>query len=256
MELIDTHTHLFVEKFDADRYKVIENAIASNINKMVLPGINSKYIALQKELAVRYPNICYPAVGLHPSDVKENYIEELKIVKENIKTGTFIAIGETGIDLYWDKTFKSQQFEAFEYQIELAKEFDLPIIIHVREAFEEVFKIIGKNNSNSLRGIFHSFTGTTEQAKQIIEFGGFKIGINGIVTFKNSGLDRTLSEIDMKHIVLETDSPYLSPAPKRGKRNESSHLIYIAQKLSDIYNLSISKISEITTKNAKEIFKF
>lgn len=256
MKLIDTHTHLFVKQFDKDRDKVIQNAISENIEKMVLPGINSDYISIQKELAEKYPENCFPAIGLHPSDVKENYIEELEIVNENIKTGKFIAVGETGMDLYWDKTFKKEQSEAFEYQIKLAKKFNLPIIIHVREAFDEVFEIIEKHNNKNLRGIFHSFTGTIEQAKRIIEFNDFKIGINGIVTFKNAGLDKIVAEIDLKNIVLETDSPYLSPAPKRGKRNESLHLIYTAEKLAEIYKLSIFEVAEITTKNAEKIFNF
>ena len=255
MKLIDTHTHLFVKEFDTDRDEVIQNAIDNNIEKMVLPGINSGYIALQKKLAEKYPENCFPTVGLHPSDVKEDYKKELEIVKENIKSGKFIAVGEIGIDLYWDKTFKNEQLKAFEYQVKLAKEFNLPVIIHVREAFDEVFKIIERQNDDSLFGIFHSFTGTAEQAKRIIDFRDFKIGINGIVTFKNAGLDKVVADIDLKHIVLETDSPYLSPAPKRGKRNESLHLIYTAKKLAEIYNLELSEIAEITTKNAKEIFK-
>ncbi len=254
MNLIDTHTHLFVEKFDEDRDVVIQNAINSGIKKMILPGIHSSYISKQLELAKKYPDNCFPAIGLHPSDVKEDYLEELKIVEQNAESGKFIAIGEIGIDLYWDKTFIKEQIIAFRNQIELAKKINLPIIIHVREAFNEVFEVIDELNDENLKGIFHSFTGTLKQANKIIEYKNFKIGINGIVTFKNGGLDKVVKEIDSKHIVIETDSPYLSPMPKRGKRNESSHLMFIAEKTAELYNISVQEFAEISNKNAIEIF--
>ncbi|MCF6364955.1 MAG: TatD family hydrolase [Bacteroidales bacterium] len=254
MVLTDTHTHLFVKEFDNDRDKVIKQAINSGITKMILPGINSSYIEIQNLLAKQYPKNCFPATGLHPSDVKENYKDEISVVEQQLKTKKYIAVGEIGLDLYWDKTFLNQQQDAFKQQIILAKEHKLPIIIHVREAFNEVFRIVDNLNDNDLTGVFHSFTGNTEQAKKILAYGGFKIGINGIVTFKNSGLDKVVENIDIKHLVLETDSPYLSPIPKRGKRNESSHLIHIAQKISEIKNIPINKLAEITTGNAVEVF--
>lgn len=254
MHFIDTHTHLFVSEFDDDRHQVIQDAIDAGIKKMILPGIHSSYTKVLMQTAESFPDNCYPASGLHPSDVDENFERELQHVEENLQTGQYIAVGEIGIDLYWDKTFIKEQQRAFEKQILFAKEFNLPIIIHVRESFNEIFKIVDKLNDNNLRGIFHSFTGTVEQAMKIIDYGGFKIGINGIVTFKNSGLDKTVSKIDIDHLVLETDSPYLSPVPKRGKRNESSHLKYIAQKISEIKNISLEELSHITNKNALEIF--
>jgi len=254
MQFIDTHTHLYVSQFDEDRNEVIRKAIDAGIEKMIFPGINSSYINIQKQLAKDYPTNCFPAFGLHPGDVKENFEEELDIVETELKKGRSIAVGEIGIDLYWDKTFLEEQKKAFEQQIIWAKEFRLPIIIHVREAFNEVFEIIDKLNDENLTGIFHSFTGNIEQANKIINYKGFKIGINGIVTFKNSGLDKVVKEIGIQHLVLETDSPYLSPVPKRGKRNESSHLIYIAEKIAEIKNVSLQEVAEITNENAVEVF--
>lgn len=254
MKFTDTHTHLYVSEFDTDKYEVVRKAVGIGISKMVLPGINSSYIPAQIDLAEKFPENCFLAFGLHPSDVKAGFEQELTIVKENLLNENAVAVGEIGIDLYWDKTYAEQQKTAFEQQIILAKEFNLPIIIHVREAFKEVFEIVDKQNDENLKGIFHSFTGTKEQAQKIIEYGGFKIGINGIVTFKNAGLDKVVKDIDLNHIVLETDSPYLSPAPKRGKRNESSHLIFIAEKIAEIKNVSIEQLAEITNKNAQKIF--
>ena len=254
MHFIDTHTHLFVNEFDNDRTEVVHKALNAGIKKMILPGINSTYNSVQKEMTERFPENCFAASGLHPSDVKEDFEEELQQVELNLETGAYIAVGEIGIDLYWDKTFKKEQQLAFEKQINLAKEYKLPVIIHVRDSFDEIFEITDAANDENLKGIFHSFTGTTKQAEKIIAYGGFKIGINGIVTFKNSGLDKIVKEIDIEHLVLETDSPYLSPVPKRGKRNESSHLVYIAEKISKIKNISSEVLAEASNSNAIEIF--
>ncbi len=254
MDIIDTHTHLYVNEFDEDRNEVIRQAKENGVTKMILPGINSHYIPVQLQLAEKYPENCFLAAGLHPSEVKEDFENELKIVEKELQTGKYIAVGEIGIDLYWDKKFAEQQKMAFEQQIILAKQYALPIIIHVREAFNEVFEIIDRQNDTNLTGIFHSFTGTKKQAEKIISYCSFKIGINGIVTFKNSGLDKVVKEIDLKYLVLETDSPYLSPVPKRGKRNESSYLIYIAEKISEIKEISFEKLAELTNDNAEEIF--
>ena len=254
MTFTDTHTHLFVSEFENERYEVVKKAIDAGITKMVLPGINSSYIPAQIDLTEKFPENCFAAFGLHPSDVKDNFEKEIEIVKEALQKENAVAVGEIGIDLYWDKTYIEQQKAAFEKQVLLAKEFNLPIIIHVRDAFDEVFEIIDKLNDENLSGIFHSFTGNGEQAQKIIDYDNFKIGINGIVTFKNAGLDKTVKEIDLQHIVLETDSPYLAPVPKRGKRNESSNLIYIAEKIADIKNISLEEVAEVTNKNASEIF--
>jgi len=254
MFLTDSHTHLYVTEFEGEKDEIIKRALDAGIKKMILPGINSSYIPAQIELAEKYPNSCFLAFGLHPSDVKEDFEQELEIVKDYLQKEDAVAAGEIGIDLYWDKTYAEQQKVAFEKQIIFAEELKLPIIIHVREAFKEVFEIIDKLNDENLSGIFHSFTGTVEQAKKIIDYKNFKIGINGIVTFKNSGLDKVVKEIALKHLVLETDSPYLSPVPKRGKRNESSHLTYIAEKIAEIKNVSLKELADVTNNNAEEIF--
>jgi len=191
--------------------------------------------------------------GLHPTDVKEDFKDELEFVVNSLKTHDYIAIGEIGIDLYWDKSFLNEQQEAFRFQIRLALKHDLPIVIHCRDAFDEIFEILDKENCPKLRGIFHCFTGTLEQAKRAIDL-GFVLGIGGVVTFKNGGIDKFLNQIDLKHIVLETDSPYLAPVPHRGKRNESSYIMYVVEKLSEIYGLSKEEIADITTKNAEKVF--
>ncbi len=251
---IDTHTHLYLKEFDNDRDTVILDAINNKVERFFLPNIDSTTISNLLKLSKKYPNNCYPLIGLHPTSVKENYLEEIKIVENWLKKEKFYAIGEIGIDLYWDKTFKKQQDDAFRIQIEIAKKNNLPIIIHARESFDEIFSIIDELNDDKLTGIFHSFTGDLEQAKRIINYGGFKIGINGIVSFKNSKLGDTVKEIGIEYLLLETDAPYLAPHPKRGQRNESSYLIYTAQKIADLYNMPIEKLAEITTKNANEVF--
>jgi TatD DNase family protein len=254
MTFTDTHTHLYSEQFDTDRDECVKAGINAGIKRMVLPAIDSKYIAIQKEMIEHYPDNCFAAAGLHPSSVKEDFEEELKLVKTELASGKYIAVGETGIDLYWDTTYRNEQEEAFRRQIELAKKYRIPIIIHVRNAFEEAYTIIKKLNDETLSGVFHSFTGNAEQAKRICELENFKLGINGIVTFKNSDLDKSIKDIPLEYIVPETDSPYLSPSPKRGKRNESKHLIHIVEKIADIYGKSLAEISDITEQNAAELF--
>ena len=202
----------------------------------------------------KYPKSIYLMSGLHPTDVKENYKDELNFVVNTLKTNNYVAIGEIGIDLYWDKSFLKQQQEAFKFQIRLAIEHDLPIVIHCREAFDEIFEILDKENCDKLRGVFHCFTGTFEEAQRAIDL-GFVLGIGGVVTFKNGGIDKFLHKIDLKNIVLETDSPYLAPVPFRGKRNESSYIIHVLEKLSEIYGISKEKIAEITSKNAEKVFR-
>jgi TatD DNase family protein len=202
----------------------------------------------------KYPKDIYLMSGLHPTDVKENYKDELDFVVNTLKTNNYVAIGEIGIDLYWDKSYLKQQKKAFKFQIRLAIKNDLPIVIHCREAFNEIFEILDKENCDKLRGVFHCFTGTFEEAQRAIDL-GFVLGIGGVVTFKNGGIDKFLHKIDLKNIVLETDSPYLAPAPFRGKRNESSYIIYVLEKLSEIYGISKEKIAEITSKNAEKVFR-
>ncbi|MBE9466968.1 MAG: TatD family hydrolase [Bacteroidetes bacterium] len=253
MVLVDTHSHIYLNEFDNDREQVIKNAFTNNVSKILFPNIDSSTVAPLLKLAGDYPNNFFPMMGLHPTSVKNDYLEELKNVELWLKKEKFYAIGEIGIDLYWDKTFKIQQIDAFEKQIELAINNDLPIVIHTRSSFELIFDIIGKYKIDKLRGVFHCFTGNNEQAEKIISL-GFKLGIGGIVTFKNSGLDKVVQNVDLENILLETDSPYLSPAPKRGKRNESANIIYIAEKIARLHNVTIDKLAEITTQNAKELF--
>ncbi len=254
MQLIDTHTHLFLEQFDNDIDEVIDRAVKNGVAKLILPNIDSSTIDDMLNLAQKYPNNCYPLMGLHPTSVNENFEEELKIVEKYLEKQKFYGIGEIGIDLYWDKTFLPQQEQAFIHQIKLAKKYSLPIVIHVRDSFEETLSIVDKYNDDKLRGIFHCFTGSYEQAQHIIQYGGFKLGIGGVLTFKNSKLDQVIQKISLEHIVLETDSPYLAPSPYRGKRNESSYVVKVAEKLADIYGLSLQEVAKITSDNAKQVF--
>ena len=253
MKIIDTHTHLYLNQFKDDIDKVIQRSKDKGINKFIFPAIDSTHFDDMHDLKNKYPGIIYLMSGLHPTDVKENYKEELEFVVNSLKGHDYVAIGEIGIDLYWDKTYLKQQQDAFEFQIRLAIENDLPIVIHCREAFNEIFEILDKENCSKLRGVFHCFTGTLEQANRAIRL-GFKLGIGGVVTFKNGGIDKFLNQIDLKHIVVETDSPYLTPVPFRGKRNESSYITYVIDKLSEIYGLPIKKIASETTKNAEKVF--
>ena len=254
--IIDTHTHLYVEEFDTDYKEVIQRAIDYGVEKFFLPAIDSSYTDRMLRLQKEYPEHVYLMNGLHPCSVKENWQEEIAKVNALVSAHSkdFYAIGEIGIDLYWDKTFLEAQKEAFALQIRLAKEYHLPIVIHCREAFEETFEVLEKEKSDDLFGIFHCFTGNKEQALRAISF-GLKLGIGGVVTFKNGKIDTFLNEIPLEHLVLETDAPYLAPVPFRGKRNESSYLIYIVKKLAEIYNISENEIIKRTTNNALEIFK-
>lgn len=253
MNLTDTHTHLYSEAFDQDRDKIISRALKSGIKRFFLPAIDSTYSERMYDLEKKYPKHIFLMSGLHPTHVKNNYLIELKHVVEQLKKRKFVAIGEIGIDLYWDTSTLTQQKEAFRFQIQLAKQYKLPIVIHCRNAFDEVFEILEIEKSEDLFGIFHCFTGNEEQAKQAISY-NMKLGIGGVVTYKNGNIDKFLSQIDLSHIVLETDAPYLSPVPFRGKRNESAYLLHIVEKVADIYGKEKKEISEITTNNAIEIF--
>jgi len=253
VEIVDTHTHLYLEQFKEDIDCVISKAKENGVNKFIFPAIDSSYFQDMHDLKNKYPESVYLMTGLHPTDVKENYKEELDFVTKTLKNHNYVAIGEIGIDLYWDKSFLKQQQEAFRFQIRLAIKNDLPIVIHCREAFDEIFKILNEENCKTLRGVFHCFTGDLDQAKKAISL-GFLLGIGGVVTFKNGGIDKFLNQIDLKHIVLETDSPYLAPVPFRGKRNESSYIIYVLEKLSELYKIPKEEIALVTTNNAKKMF--
>ena len=251
---IDTHTHIYLKDFDEDRKGIISECLDSGVNKLILPNIDKSSIADVIKICEVYKNICYPMVGLHPCYIKESYEDDLEYLKPIIKSLNTIAIGEIGIDLYWDKSNLEIQRKAFIAQINWAKEFKLPIVIHARDSYNEIFDVLDQVNDEDLKGVFHCFSSSLKDADRIIDYGGFKLGIGGVVTFKNCGLDKVVKNVDIKNIVLETDSPYLTPTPFRGTRNKSSYIPIIANKLSDIYEISSEEIGNITSKNAKEIF--
>lgn len=253
MIITDTHTHLYSEAFDTDRTEVIKSAMDKGITRFFIPAIDSTYTEAMFRLRDAYPENIFLMMGLHPTHTKENYKEEIRHVEEMLSEHTFYAVGEIGIDLYWDKTFLEQQKEAFHFQIQLAKKYTLPIVIHCRDAFDEVFDVLESEKGDNLFGIFHCFTGTLEQAQKAISY-NMKLGIGGVVTFKNGKIDTYLKDIPLKNIVLETDSPYLAPMPYRGKRNESVYIVEVLDKLADIYGTSKEKIADITTKNSMEVF--
>lgn len=253
MILTDTHTHLYSEEFSEDRSVMIQRAIDAGVKRFFVPSIDSSYTQQMYELEAKYPENIYLMMGLHPTYVKENYMEELAHVEAELAKREFAAIGEIGIDLYWDKTRLKEQQYAFKHQIQLAKKYKLPINIHCRDAFDEVFEVLESEKGEGLYGIFHCFTGDFEQAQKAISY-NMKLGIGGVVTFKNGKIDQFLQDIDIKYIVLETDSPYLAPAPYRGKRNESSYTKLVAEKLAGIYGLTVEEIAEITTKNSVDVF--
>lgn len=252
---IDTHAHLYSEKFEEDRAEMIQRALDAGVNKLFLPNIDENSIEGMELLVKQYPYICYSMMGIHPCDVRKDWQSQLKTIQSKFIRNHHIAIGEIGIDLYWDKSLVNEQKEAFEAQINWAKSEKLPIVIHARDSFEEIFEIVDSLNDDELTGVFHCFTGSEKEAKKILDYGGFKLGIGGVVTFKNSGLDQTMKKVPLSALVLETDAPYLAPAPNRGKRNESAYIPLIADKLSDIYEISVEEIAKITTQNALSVFK-
>jgi TatD DNase family protein len=253
MHLIDTHTHLYDEEFANDRAAVIENAQKNGVKRFYMPGIDSQAIENMLQLEVDYPGVCIAMMGLHPCYVKENYRQELQIVKDWLDKRAFAAVGEIGLDFYWDKTFSIQQHEAFDIQMQWALDKQLPIVIHTRNAMQETINAVKPFAAKGLKGIFHCFGGSYESAKQIIDL-GFLLGIGGVLTYKNAGLPEVLAKIDMEHLVLETDAPYLPPVPFRGKRNESAYLLNIAEKLAEVKNMHPETVGEITTANALKIF--
>jgi TatD DNase family protein len=251
--IVDTHCHLYLDEFKDDIPEVIKRAEAEGVNKFYLPGIDSSEIENMLLLETKFPGKCIAMMGLHPCSVKENYLDELAVVKTWLAKRKFAAVGEIGLDFYWDKTFVTQQYEAFRLQIELSLQYNLPIVIHTRDAMQECIDVVKEYKSSSIKGIFHCFGGTVENANEIIE-AGFYIGIGGVLTYKKSGVAEVIDKIDLKHMVLETDSPYLTPVPFRGKRNESSYLKFVVEKLAEIKNISIEEVAAVTSANAEKIF--
>ena len=255
MNFIDTHTHLFASEFDNDIDIVIKNALDNGISKMLLPNIDSTTTTKMLQLCDRYPNTCYPMIGLHPCSIKKDNLEkEISHVEQMLSQNKFIAVGEIGLDLYWDKSTLDLQKIAFESQIELAKKYQLPIVIHVRDSFDKAIEIVERLNDYNLSGVFHCFTGNLEEAQRIINLNNFYLGIGGVVTFKNGGINKIINQVSLDRIILETDSPYLSPTPFRGTRNESKYLLNIAHKMAELYNIDIEDIAKKTTKNAIDLF--
>lgn len=253
MDLIDTHAHVFLSEFSDDLHEIISRSKNAGIKKIYMPNIDSTTLESMMEVSARYDDICHPMIGLHPCSVNENFEKELEWITSYIGKYKFYGIGETGTDLYWDKSFFRQQEIALEFQVNMAIQYNLPLILHSRNSMNETIQIIKKHAGPGLKGIFHCFSGTLKQAKEIIEM-NFMLGIGGIITFKNSDLPEIIREIDLQHIVLETDSPYLSPAPERGKRNDPSKLIYINRKLAEIKSIPVSESAGITSDNALTMF--
>lgn len=253
MTLTDTHTHLYYETDESKRAALVERCRENNISRLFLPNVDAASVSMVFSLLNSYPDMCYPMLGLHPCSIKANWDEELNTISQSVHQHKIVAIGEIGIDLYWDKTLLTEQVQAFKKQIQWAKELNLPIVIHCRDAFNEVFEVLEQENDENLFGIFHCFTGTLEQANKVIGL-GFYLGIGGVVTYKNAGLDKIIPQIGLNHIVLETDSPYLTPVPYRGKPNESSYLIYVAKKVAELHQTDLETVAHITTENSVKVF--
>jgi TatD DNase family protein len=253
--MIDTHAHLYLEEFDADRDNAVKRAVENGVSQLIIPSTDMNDYEAMMKLCNDYTKICFPAVGLHPVSVKHDYEDELTFVEKQLDSNKFVAVGEIGIDCYWSMDYIVQQRDAFEKQVKLAEQHNLPIIIHARDSFTEIFSILDRIHNSNIKGVFHGFSGVRDDYLKIREYGTFKIGIGGVITFKNSKLPQILDVIPITDIVLETDAPYLTPHPYRGKRNESSYIPLIAQKIAELKNLSIEDVDKITTENAKTIFR-
>jgi len=251
--LIDTHSHIYSEEYNGEIDEVMKRALLNGVEKILLPNIDSSSIKMMLDLSDKYKGICFPMIGIHPTSVKEDFEEELEVIEFWLSKRTFYGIGEIGIDLYWDKTFREEQEYVFKKQLKFAQKYDLPISIHLRESYDVVFENVKNEYFPGMRGVFHCFSGTAKQAREVIEL-GFKIGVGGTVTFKNSGVDKMVAKLTPEDIVLETDSPYLAPVPLRGKRNESGNLIYVVKKVAEIYDLPETEIARITSATASELF--
>jgi TatD DNase family protein len=256
-KIIDTHSHLFVEEFDVDRSEVMQRAREVGVQHVLMPNIDLASVAPMLQVCQEYRGFCYPMLGLHPTEVGADYpvvLSKLKALLDK-QPQTFLAIGEVGLDLYWDKTYKDEQIAALEEQIAWALEYDLPLVIHSREAFDEIYTLFSRYKDSSLRGIFHSFTGTADEAQALLEFPGFLLGINGVATFKKSTIPEALSHVPLTRVVVETDSPYLAPVPYRGKRNESAYVVRVVEKLAEIYGLTAESVAAQTYANAATLFR-
>jgi TatD DNase family protein len=254
MVLIDTHTHLYLPHFSNDIGQVIQNAISNNVIKMLLPNLDRSSLSPMLQLCKKFPNTCFPMLGLHPTSVDENYLDQLAYFESACINEKFVAIGETGMDAYWDTKFLSQQEKSFKAHLDLARKMDLPVVIHSRETMDSILSILKAYKENKVRGVLHAFPGTPEQALEAVSM-GFKIGIGGVVTYKNSHLDKVIEAVGLENILLETDSPYLTPVPKRGKRNESANLLLIAAKIAEITALPLERVAGVTTLNAMKMFR-
>lgn len=256
MQVVDTHTHLFTEEFDDDREEVIARALESGVNQLFMPNIDEQTIDRLLDTCRRHPLVCYPMMGLHPTSVTNQFEEQLAVVYNSLMQhrNEVVAIGEVGVDLYWDDSLKAEQVQVFARQAEWALQFGLPLVIHCRNAFQQVREVLEPYRGTALRGVFHSFTGDRAEAEQMLAFKNFFIGINGIVTFKKSELAQMLPDIPLERVVLETDSPYLSPVPMRGKRNESAHILHVLNKVAELYQLSATEVAQRTTANAHRLF--
>lgn len=250
---IDSHSHLFLDQYSDDIDDVMQRASAIGIQKIFLPNIDVTTIKKMNDLASKYPSICFPMVGLHPCYVKKDYKAQLEVIEYELENNTYYGVGETGIDLYWDKTFKKEQIEAFRYQIELSKKYNLPIIIHSRESLDLTIELVTEMQDGNLKGIFHCFNGTVEQCKKVVDV-GFMMGLGGVITFKKAGLDDMVAYMPEENILLETDSPYLSPTPYRGKRNESAYIDLVAKKVAEVKGWNLEKVQNLTTRNAENLF--
>ena len=257
-KIIDTHSHLFVEDFDSDRSEVMQRAREAGVQRILMPNIDLASVEPMLRVCDEFSGYCYPMLGLHPTEVTADYRQSLGVLKQMLESRPqkFIAIGEVGLDLYWDKTYKVEQLAALEEQIAWALEYDLPLVIHSREAFPELYALFSHYKDTPIRGIFHSFTGTADEAQSLLEFPGFLLGINGVVTFKKSTLPEALRDVPLSRLVVETDSPYLAPTPYRGKRNESSYIVRVVERLAEIYACSSESVAEQTYANAASLFRF
>lgn len=255
MNWIDTHTHLYSEQFGPDRDEMVQRAIRDGVDTLLLPNIDLASIQPMLDLVKKFPNNCYPMMGLHPGSVNHDWAEQLRQMKPYFHEHNMIAVGEIGMDLYWDKTYIEEQKHAFREQIQWAKEMNLPIVIHARDAFDEIFEIIDETIDDNLSGVFHCFTGNIEQAQKILTYPNFYMGIGGVVTYKKAALEEVLVHVPVERLMLETDAPYLPPVPHRGKRNESAYLVYSAQRLAEIYEIKLSELAEKTGASAKKLFK-
>lgn len=252
--MIDTHAHIYADEFNDDIELVISRARIAGVSRILMPAIDTETHEKMLLLEENQPEYCISMMGLHPCSVKSNYKDELKVIDAYFSKRKFVAVGETGLDFYWDLTFKDQQYEAFHQQAEWALHYNIPLVIHSRNSTNECMEVVRQHQNGKLKGVFHCFSGTTEQAKKIVDL-GFYLGIGGVLTFKNSGLDKAIADIDLSHIVLETDAPYLAPVPYRGKRNECGYILYVAQKLAELKAVAVNEIDSITTDNASKLFR-